>query len=176
METTIKRQLKGVQMEQLFDAQHEQFMIKFYNAQGIKNDEQYNRSKVYNFEIIIRHADNENAEQLFDDAKNKMFPKRKAREPKKRIFFVSTEKSREKGKISYYIAEIIQNKGLKLIDNDFKVSKQSHRGQFTEAVHRLVELKIIPNCIDKAGYIDHKKKNFTIITVEATALAYINEI
>jgi hypothetical protein len=119
MNTTIKRQLKGVQMEQLFDAQHEQFMIKFYNAQGIKNDEQYNRSKVYNFEIIIRHADNEKAEQLFDDAKNKMFPKRKAREPKKRIF-TETENC---GGIQATINELCTPNGITIGDANTKYIK-----------------------------------------------------
>lgn len=129
METTIKRQLKGVQMEQLFDAQHEQFMIKFYNAQEIKNDEQYNRSKVYNFEIIIRHADNEKAEKLFDDAKNKMFPKRKSKKLFQLVSFANAFNKRTKKweSLRSVTKVYVGNEGLLSAKYDFETEKNECR-------------------------------------------------
>lgn len=92
----------------------------------------------------------------------------------KRLFIVLTERKRTKGKISYYIGEIINNE-INFIGNDFKVSVSSNRGLLNEAVNFLVKKKIVPsNCIDAGGYIDEKNKDFNIIHVESTDISYIN--
>lgn len=73
METTIIKTIKGAQMEQLFDTQHEKMNIKYYNAKNVK-DADYLSTKKYKFEILIRHGEEENANELFDEAFCKMFP------------------------------------------------------------------------------------------------------
>lgn len=98
----------------------------------------------------------------------------------KKTFVVSTETKRVRGKISFYIAEVIPNKGLRLIDNDFKCSSTSNKGIETEAVNRLVELKELPEkVLDKAGYINPKKQHpFILIHFQGTELGliYVNQI
>lgn len=177
METTIKRTLKGIQMEQIFDAQHENMNIKYYEALNIDSDANYSRNKTYNFKILIRHGEDTNANQLFDEAKNKMFPPKIKRLPKKRIFLVSTEVGRVKGKISFYIAEIVPNKGLRLIDNFYQCSATSNKGIESEAVQALVNARELPiTAISAAHYRDARVKNYSLIIIEGRGLNYINQI
>lgn len=175
METTLYKRIQGKKLEMMFDSALDKCTIKFYEALNL-NDENYNPKNVYSFRILVRHSDDVTGEEIFKQNFNKMFPPKTVREPKKKIYLVSTELGRKKGRISFYIAEILPNKGLRLIDNDFTCSTQSHAGIETEAIKRLIELKELkPNCIHKDGYIDNKKKNYILITAKGTALNYINQ-
>ena len=164
-------------MEAIFDAQHEKMMVKYYEALNIDSDEDYSPSKSYNFKITIRHGEETNANQLFDEVFKKMYPPKAVRLPKKRIFLVSTEVGRIKGKISFYIAEIMPNKGLRLIDNDYTCKIQSHKGIESEAVQALVNKRELPITAIKADhYINPRVKNYCLIIVEGKGLNYINQI
>lgn len=90
-------------------------------------------------------------------------------------FLVLTERKRKKGKISFYISQILDN-GLKLIDNDFTCSKTSNRGLKNEVVNFLVSKDILDkSVVNDAGFIDYSKPlDFSIILVEATELCYID--
>jgi len=96
---------------------------------------------------------------------------------KKRIFLVSTEVGRVRGRISFYIAEIMPNEGLRLIDNDFTCSKSSNRGIEHEAVQCLINKKELPNtALNESGYIDRKEKNYSLIIIEGQGMNYINQV
>lgn len=175
METTIYRTIKGSQMEALFDAQHKDINIKYYNSGVSETD--YVKSQKYKFEIKIRHGEGTDANELFDKAFCKLFPTKKPRLSKKRIFLVSTELGRQRGRISFYIAEIMPNKGLRLIDNFYTCSAQSHRGIESEAVQCLVNNKELPiTAINAQHYRDGRVKNYCLIIVEGKGLNYINQI
>jgi hypothetical protein len=91
-----------------------------------------------------------------------------------RTFFVLTERKRVKGKVSFYIAEIINGK-MELIDNDLTVSVNKNRGLVNEAVNFMVTRgRLDRKHIDEHGYINQSEKNFNIIHVEGTDLTYIN--
>lgn len=91
-----------------------------------------------------------------------------------RTFFVLTEEKRLRGRISFYIGEIIDGK-MKLIDNDFSVSKKSRRSLESEAINRLVQLqKLDEKYVDSGGYIKYDIKDYNIIHVESTNVAYLN--
>lgn len=91
-----------------------------------------------------------------------------------RLFLVLTEKKRIKRRVSFYIAEIVDNK-MKLIDNDFNVLIGSNRGLLDEAVNFLVEKKVLPsNCVDAGGYINYENKDYNIIHIESQDIAYAN--
>jgi hypothetical protein len=176
METTIFKTIKGLRMEMLFDAQLENINIKSYNAINI-SDKDYSCKETYKFEIRIRHAEGTIASDEFDKALCKMFPTKKERLPKKKIFLVSTEFGRIKGKVSFYIAEIVPNKGLRLIDNFYTCSRTSNSGIENEAVKALVKAKELPlNAIATNGYRNHKIINYSLILVEGRGLNYINQI
>jgi hypothetical protein len=174
METTIKRTLKGKQMEMIFASDSG---IRYYEALNIPNDESYSSRKSYKFSIVIRHPEETNANILFDEMKEKMFPTKPKKEPKRKVFLVSTEVGRHKGKISFYIAEIVPNKGLRLIDNDYTCSTQCHKGIESEAVQALVnknELPII--AITERHHLNPRVKNYVLVIVEGRGLNYINQI
>jgi hypothetical protein len=176
METTILKKIQGRKMEMLFDYNGLNFMIKHYEAVNV-NDERYNSQNVYQFRILIRHPEDTSADELFESAYRKMFESRPEKIQKKKIFFVSTEIGRVKGRISFYIAEILPNKGLRLIDNFYTCSATSHRGLDTEAVHALVKAGEIPaSSIHKDGYINNKNKKYILIKAEGRSLVYINQI
>lgn len=59
----------------------------------------------------------------------------------KKIFLVSTETGRHRGKISFYIAEIEPNNGLRLIDNSSTCSSTSNKGLINEAIAILIKRK-----------------------------------
>lgn len=95
---------------------------------------------------------------------------------KKKIYLVSTEVGRVKGRISFYIAEIVPNKGLRLIDNDYTCSASSHRGLDSEAVQALVTKKELPiTAISASHYRDARVKNYILIMVEGRGLNYVNQ-
>ncbi len=176
METTIYKTIKGSQMESIYEARHSDISIRYYNAEGVSNSD-YLRSKKYKFRILIRHPENTNANDLFDKAYCKMFPLKVSRPTKKRIFLVSTEVGRAKGRISFYIAEIMPNKGLRLIDNDFTCSKTSNKGIESEAVQALVNKNELPvTALNESHYRYGKLKNYALIIVEGRGLNYINQV
>lgn len=95
-----------------------------------------------------------------------------------RNFLAVSEKGRKRGKISFYIAEIMPETGLRLIDNDLTLFAQSNRGFHTEIVLKLVEKNELPkDCIAEDGYINYSKKdgNYNIIFVEGQGLNYVNQ-
>lgn len=99
------------------------------------------------------------------------------KEPAKKIFLVCTEEGRVKYKTSFYIAEIMPNKGLRLIDNDYQCLLRSHRGLESEAVQALVNAGELPiNAITAEHYINRKVKNYTLIMIEGRGLNYVNQI
>ena len=61
-------------MEGMFDASHDKFTVKFYEALNLSSEEHYLRSETYLFSILIRHTEDSNAEELFDAALKKMYP------------------------------------------------------------------------------------------------------
>ena len=61
-------------MEGMFDASHNKFTVKFYEALNLSSEEHYLRSETYLFSILIRHTEDSNAEELFDAALKKMYP------------------------------------------------------------------------------------------------------
>ncbi|MFA5300532.1 MAG: hypothetical protein WC389_20285 [Lutibacter sp.] len=94
----------------------------------------------------------------------------------KKTFLVSTEKGRVKGKISFYIAEIIPNEGLRLIDNDYTCSISSHRGLESEAVQALINKNELPiTARSETGYRDGRVNNYILIMIEGQGLNYVNQ-
>lgn len=94
----------------------------------------------------------------------------------KKIFLVSTEVGRIRGKISFYIAEILPDKGLRLLDNFFTCSSRSFRGIDLEAVLFLVKCGELPAEAIKDGRINRECKDYIIITVEGKGMSYISQI
>lgn len=95
----------------------------------------------------------------------------------KKMFLVSTEKGRVRGKISFYIAEIIPNIGLRLIDNDFTCSSTSNRGILIETVNCLVQKNELPKeVLDDSGYVKKHDDNYIILFSEGQGLNYINQV
>jgi hypothetical protein len=94
----------------------------------------------------------------------------------KKIFLVSTEVGRVKGRISFYIAEILPDKGLRLIDNDFVCSSRSFRGIDTETVQCLVNLGELPAEAIIGNYRNDEYRDYVLIIVEGRGLNYINQI
>jgi len=91
-----------------------------------------------------------------------------------RTFFILTEQKRIRGRISFYIGELIDGK-MKLIDNSFTVSGRSRKSLESEAIIYLVDnQKLDEKYVDAGGYINYSTKDYNIIHVEATNLAYIN--
>lgn len=69
METTIKKKVKGIIIENLFyNSGNDLFNIRYLSNLDIKSDEEYLENKVYNYEIRIRHAENTNAKILLNKA------------------------------------------------------------------------------------------------------------
>ena len=98
---------------------------------------------------------------------------------KKKIFLVSTELGRKRGRISFYIAEIIPNEGLRLIDNDFTCQIRSHKGIKHEAINLLVSKgELPPEALYEDGYInyDFKDDNYILINIEGEGLNYVDQI
>lgn len=91
-----------------------------------------------------------------------------------RTFIVLTERKRIKNRTSFYIGELVNGK-MKLINNDFNVSSKVNKGLVTEAVGKLVELGVLyTKHLTSGGYINNKTKDFNIIHIESTDVAYIN--
>jgi len=69
MQTTFKKKVKGIVMENIFDnSPSEQLSVRYYKNLTMKDDEEFNEDRVYNYEIIIRHPDGTDAITLFDNA------------------------------------------------------------------------------------------------------------
>ncbi len=94
----------------------------------------------------------------------------------KRTFLVSTETGRVFRKISFYIAEILPNEGMKLINNDHTCSMTSNKGIVNEVVELLVKIGELPkNSLDESGYMNFQNKNYNLIVIEGRGLNYVNQ-
>ena len=67
METTITKAVKGATMNRLF-AKSNEVNIRYFKALNLKNDNDYNPKRIYNFEITIRHPEGTDAKQIFKNA------------------------------------------------------------------------------------------------------------
>ena len=175
METVIFRTIKGSEMEHLFNTQYESVNIRHYHALG--DITKYVAKETYKFRIVIRHADDESADELFDAALNYSRHTKLRKKTKKQIFLISTEVGRIKGRLSFYIAEIMPDKGLRLIDNDFTCIIGSNRGIENEAVSCLITKKeLSPLALDPGGYRNPETANYILIVVQGRGLNYINQV
>lgn len=86
----------------------------------------------------------------------------------KRIFLAVSERGRHRGKISFYIAEIIPDKGLRLIDNDFTCSIHSIKGIKKEVLSQLINRNELP--------LPLEDQNFNLIMIEGQGLNYVDQI
>jgi hypothetical protein len=64
METTINKKVKGSIMENIFDSD-ENCNIRYFEA---KNCELYDSEKIYNFEVKIRHSEDQDPKELLNNA------------------------------------------------------------------------------------------------------------
>jgi len=99
-------------------------------------------------------------------------------ETNKRNFLVITEVGRKRNVISFHISEIMPNKGLRLIDNDYVCSLSSNRGTHHEAVQALVNKKELPeNALTTSGYIDFNilQKDYNLIMIDGKGLNYVSQ-
>ena len=86
----------------------------------------------------------------------------------KRTFLAVSERGRHRGKVSFYIAEIIPDKGLKLIDNDFTCRINPIKGLKKTVLSQLVERGELQLPIED--------QNFNLIMVEGQGLNYVEQI
>ena len=68
METLITKRLKVSKMHKIFDAQHDDFMVKYFKPKNSNVSEKIEMEDVINFEILIRHNDEMEAKTLFNKA------------------------------------------------------------------------------------------------------------
>lgn len=85
----------------------------------------------------------------------------------KRIFLAVSERGRHRGKVSFYIAEIVPYKGLRLIDNDFTCPINPIKGLKKTVLSQLVERGEIQLPIED--------QNFSLIMVEGQCLNYVEQ-
>lgn len=69
METTINKTVKGATMEAIFN-NCETFSVRHFIGENI-TEETYNPQSNYRYEIRIRHAENTDANVLFEEARFK---------------------------------------------------------------------------------------------------------
>jgi len=92
----------------------------------------------------------------------------------KRLFIISTELKRVKGRVSYYISEVVNNE-IKLIDNDFTCSKSSNKGLKEEAIIFLVEKGILSNDCLTNGYPNKTFNDIAnIVHFQSEGICYVN--
>jgi hypothetical protein len=70
MESTIYRTVLGSEIEKMFDARND-INIRFYQTDVPNSD--YSPHEKYKFQILIRHSENTNANELFDKVYCEMF-------------------------------------------------------------------------------------------------------
>lgn len=70
METRIKKTVRGATMEAIFD-KCETFSIKQYKALNLESESDYNPQSNYKYEILMRHAEDTDANVLFEEARYK---------------------------------------------------------------------------------------------------------
>ena len=94
----------------------------------------------------------------------------------KKTFLVITERGRQRGRVSFYIAEIVPNDGLRHIDNDSTCSSSSNKGIINEALAILIKHKELPEkTLDYRGYCSGEYDDYILIHCEGTKLVYINQ-
>ena len=94
----------------------------------------------------------------------------------KKTFLAVTEQGRKKGRISFYIAEITQDKGMRLIDNGYTVPIGSHRGLEGEVLGRLVYHGELPKeATTEQGYMNPQyAHNYHLIVFQGLGLNYLH--
>ena len=119
---------------------------------------------------------------VMDERNPKIFYYEDVKKPKvvkKRNFLVSTEKGRTRGKISFYIAEIVPNIGLRLIDNNYTCATNSTESFYTQVINLLVSKNELPkkHLIKDVLVSNYNRKElpFNIIFVEGQGLNYVNQ-
>jgi hypothetical protein len=68
METTITKRLSWLEMESMFEAEHDKISIRHYEAQHLKAGEECDLLKYYHYKIKVRHPEGTDAIKLFDSA------------------------------------------------------------------------------------------------------------
>jgi len=68
METLITKKLQVSKMHKIFDAQHDNFMVKYFKPKNTNVSEKIEMDDVICFEILIRHSDEMDAKSLFNNA------------------------------------------------------------------------------------------------------------
>jgi hypothetical protein len=68
MQTTIIKTVKGAIMEALFD-NCETFSVRHFRALNLQSEADYNAESNYKYEITIRHAEDTDANVLFEEAR-----------------------------------------------------------------------------------------------------------
>lgn len=175
METTIIKNVKASTMVKIFNDSTDNISVRHFDIttkEGVIKGNQ-----IYRYSITIRHAENTDADILFQNEIDKI--EKKSKVVKKRNFLVSTEKGRTRGKISFYIAEIMPNVGLKLIDNNYTCSTRSTESFYSQVINLLVRKNELPKkYIIKDVLASNYNRNelpFNIIFVEGHGLNYINQ-
>jgi len=70
METTIKKTVRSATMEAIFD-NCDLFSVRSFKALDLKSEKDFDPEYRYKYEIRIRHAENTDANVLFEEARFK---------------------------------------------------------------------------------------------------------
>ena len=70
MQTTITKTVKGETMEAIFD-NCETLSVRYFRALDLEDEKDYDPESRYKYEINIRHAENTDANVLFEEARFK---------------------------------------------------------------------------------------------------------
>lgn len=170
METIITRQVKASKIEKLFKADSN---IRNYSAL-MSEGEKYDINNIYTYEIKLRHQEDINPNVAFDEAILEMFPVKTKKVTNKRIFLISTELGRVRKRVSFYIAEINSNTGLRLINNTFTCNIGSNKGLVDEAIQVLVnEKELPPEALTLAGYRNYDLQTYEVLFIEGKSISYV---
>ena len=108
METTIKKTVKGSTMEAIFD-NCQTFSVRQYHADNI-TDDNYNPKQNYSFTIRIRHAEETDANVLFEEERFKReILKKKNTGAAKKIARLQSKVDKLTAKLKNDIYEICEN-------------------------------------------------------------------
>lgn len=70
METTIRKTVKGATMEAIFNTP-ELLNVRYFKCLNLDSEDNFDPEYRYKYEIKIRHAENEDANVLFEEARFK---------------------------------------------------------------------------------------------------------
>jgi hypothetical protein len=89
-------------------------------------------------------------------------------------FLAVSEKGRVRGKITFYIGEVMPDTQLRLIDDSLQLKPRNHKGFETEIVNLLVAKGELPkDCITDEGYVNYDPYlygTYQIIMVEGAGI------